>query len=67
MSESEIRTMLQKLVSPESIAKFQELVDQMVEQGQFVKYLQQHKLGLIDSRLDVLDKLLDAGLVKVKA
>ena len=52
----------------EAIEELQKLVDEIVRDNlsPFVDYLRAHQLGLIDSRLALVDRALDAGLVRVR-
>lgn len=52
------------MATKEDMKELQELVDTLREQSQFANYVKHHKLGLIDSRFDIVDKLLDTGVLK---
>ena len=52
----------------EAIEELQKLVDEIVRDNTtpYIHYLRAHQLGLIDSRLALIDRALDAGLVHVR-
>jgi len=47
----------------EAIAELQKSVDEMRELPQYRQYVNQAKLGLLDSRFEIMDKLLAAGIL----
>ena len=51
-----------------AIEELQKLVDEIVRDNTtpYIHYLRAHQLGLIDSRLALVDRALDAGLVRVR-
>jgi hypothetical protein len=56
------------MTKEQAIQELQKLVDEIVRENlpPFVNYLRAHQLGLIDSRLALVDRALDAGLVRVR-
>jgi hypothetical protein len=42
----------------------QGLVDRIKAEPAFSDYVRRHKLGLLDSRFELIDRMLDAGLLK---
>ena len=46
------------------ISGIQQMVDELKCMPQYAQYVSQHKLCLIDSRLSVIDAMLDKGIVK---
>jgi len=48
----------------ECIAKIQPLIDKMREMPPYKKYVDEHKLKLLNSKLEVYDRLLDEGWLK---
>jgi hypothetical protein len=54
------------LTSIKSLKQAEEFVNWLVENApQYAQYVKEHKLKLIDSRLELIDELLDSGEVKV--
>ena len=56
------------MTKEQAVQELQNLVDEIVRENlsPFVHYLRAHQLGLIDSRLALVDRALDAGLVRVR-
>jgi hypothetical protein len=56
------------MTKEKAIQELQKLVDEIVHENlsPLVHYLRAHQLGLIDSRLVLVDRALDAGLVRVR-
>ena len=52
---------ISKMLSPEILTDLQNSVDEMRNVPQFRNYVNEHKLGLIDSNYDIIDRLLDLG------
>ena len=52
----------------QAFQELQKVVDEIVRENlsPFVHYLRAHQLGLIDSRLALVDRALDAGLVHIR-
>lgn len=48
----------------EAIKRLQESVDEMKQSPQFRQYVKQRKLSLIDSKFEIIDRLLCAGVLK---
>ena len=55
------------MTKEQAIQELQSLVDEIVRDNSspFVHYLRAHQLGLIDSRLALVDRALDASLVHI--
>ncbi len=47
------------------LAGFQELIDDILRSPQFQQYARQGQLGLLDSKFQMIDKLIIEGIVKV--
>ena len=50
-------------MSEEHMKPLQDLVNELKECAEFSKYVEEHKLRLIDSRMKYLDDLLNAGIL----
>ena len=52
----------------QAIQELQSFVDEIVRDNTtpYIHYLRAHQLGLIDSRLALVDRALDAGLVHIR-
>ncbi|MGC8654370.1 MAG: hypothetical protein ACP5US_10315 [Candidatus Kryptoniota bacterium] len=55
--------MLEKENLENEIGKLQELVNELAK-SPYGRYVKEHRLGLINSDLSVVDRLLDAGILK---
>ena len=56
--------MSEKSIGITETAKIQDLVNQLSQVPAYAQYVKTHKLKLIDSRLALIDTLLDLGIVK---
>jgi hypothetical protein len=48
----------------DNIQQLQTIVDQMKQEPAYRQYVAQRKLGLLDSKLETIDRMLEAGILK---
>ena len=62
MVKADMTTLTEK--QKEAIRGLQESVDEMKQSPQFRQYVEQRKLSLINSKFEMIDRLLNLGVLK---
>jgi hypothetical protein len=57
--------MIDKQAAIKALLDLQESVNDFHKQPQYRQYVEQHKMGLISGEFQIIDQLLDRGLLRV--